>query len=323
MRRSRAAAITGGAHVMAADAPTAKQRPAGRRRYGTFYLTVAPFFAVFVLFSVFPVAFSLYLGFNQWDGFSEPVFVWLDNYIRALHDPVFQKAIWNTLFLWFWSTLLTVGLALALAVLINDYVIFGKTYLRMVFLMPLLVAPAIAAIILRIFFTSNGGLVNLFAGAVTGTPSYFDWLGSEAWIKPLVVLLVIWRWTGWHMIIFLAGLQSIPRDIYEAARIDGVGRWAIFSRITVPLLMPALAFSIITATLGGLQMFDEPYVLTQGLGGTNNASTTIGMYLYATAFTQFNFGLGAAVSWYIFAVVVALTVLYRAATHRLAEAAAA
>jgi ABC-type sugar transport system permease subunit len=305
---------------MAAGAITSNKWQPRRKGHGAFYLSVAPFFVVILLFSVFPVAFSLYLGFNRWDGFGDPQFVGLDNYVRALSDPVFQKAIWNTLFLWFWSTTLTVGLALTLAVLINEYAAFGKNYFRLVFLMPLLVAPAIAAIILRIFFTSNGGLVNLLSGAVTGTPSYFDWLGSEFWIKPLVVLLVIWRWTGWHMIIFLAGLQSIPRDIYEAARMDGVGRWAIFSRITVPLLIPALAFSVITATLGGLQMFDEPYVLTQGLGGTNNATTTIGMYLYATAFTQFNFGLGSAVSWYIFAAVVAMTVLYRAVTKRMAGA---
>lgn len=307
---------------MPAGAIGSKNLQARPKGHGTFYLTVTPFFVIFLLFSVFPVAFSLYLGFNQWDGFSDPRFVGVENYVRALNDPVFQKAIWNTLFLWFWSSLLTVGLALTLAVLIDEYVAFGKNYFRVVFLMPLLVAPAIAAIILRIFFTANGGLVNMLAGAVSGTPSYFDWLGSEFWIKPLVVLLVIWRWTGWHMIIFLAGLQSIPRDIYEAARMDGVGRWAIFSRITVPLLLPALAFSIITATLGGLQMFDEPYVLTQGQGGTNNATTTLGMYLYATAFTQFNFGLGSAVSWYIFAAVVAMTVLYRSVTKRMAGATA-
>jgi len=289
----------------------------GRARgRGAFYLSIAPFFAIFLAFSVFPVLFSLYLGFNKWDGFSSPAFVGIDNYIRAIRDPVFQKAIGNTVYLWFWSTLFTVGLALTIAVLINEYVVAAKSYLRVVFLVPLLVAPAIAAIILRVFFTSNGGLVNLLVGAVSGTPSYFDWLGSEFWIKPLVVLLVVWRWTGWHMVIFLAGLQAIPRDIYEAARMEGVSRWAIFSRITVPLLLPSLAFSLITATLGGLQMFDEPYVLTQGVGGTNNAATTLGMYLYATAFTQFNFGLGAAVSWYIFAAVVVLTLLYRLAQRR-------
>jgi cellobiose transport system permease protein len=287
----------------------------------TFYFAVAPFFIIFLIFSVFPVAFSFYLGFNEWDGFSEPRFVGFENYARALADPVFQKAIWNTLYLWFWSTLFTVGLALALAVLINEYVVFAKNYFRIVFLLPLLVAPAIAAIILRVFFTSNGGLVNLLVGAASGTPSYFNWLASEFWIKPLVTLLVIWRWTGWHMIIFLAGLQAIPRDIYEAARMDGVGRWAIFSRITIPLLLPSLAFSLITATLGGLQMFDEPYVLTQGQGGTDNSATTLGMYLYATAFTQFNFGLGSAVSWYIFAAVVALTVAHRTLTRRVGAAA--
>jgi len=295
----------------------------GAKAPATFYVSVAPFFLIFLIFSVFPVLFSAYLGFNRWDGFDEPKFIGLENYVRALRDPVFQKAIGNTLYLWFWSTLLTVGLALALAVLVNEYVVGAKSYFRVVFLMPLLVAPSIAAIILRVFFTSNGGLVNLVSGAISGTPSYFDWLGSEVWIKPLVTLLVIWRWTGWHMIIFLAGLQSIPRDVYEAARMDGVGRWAIFSRVTVPLLVPALSFSIITATLGGLQMFDEPYVLTQGLGGTNNSATTLGMYLYATAFTQFNFGLGSAVSWYIFAAVVALTILYRAMQPRLSDRVAA
>ncbi|WIJ26429.1 carbohydrate ABC transporter permease [Devosia sp. RR2S18] len=292
-------------------------------RNNAFYLAMAPFVVIFIIFSVFPVLFSFYLGFNQWDGFSEPRFVGFDNYLRALNDPIFQKALWNTLYLWFWSTVVTVTLALGLAVLVNEYVAFGKNWFRMVFLLPLLVAPAIAAIILRVFFTSSGGLVNLFVGSVTGTPSYFDWLGSQEWIKPLVALLVVWRWTGWYMIIFMAGLQSIPRDIYEAARMEGVGRWAIFSRITVPLLMPSIAFAVITATLGGLQMFDEPYVLTQGQGGTNNSTTTIGMYLYATAFTQFNFGLGSAVSWYIFAAVVVLTLSYRLINQKVREGAAA
>lgn len=290
---------------------------AGRRHIAALWLTQAPFLLIFLAFSVFPVGFSAWLGLSQWDGFSDPVFVGLKNYQTALGDPVFRKAAWNTFLLWFWSTGLTCGLALGLAVAINEYASFGRNYLRLVFLLPLLVAPAIAAILLRVFFTANGGVVNLMVGAITGEPSYFDWFASTVWIKPLVILLVIWRWTGWHMIIFLAGLQAIPRDIYEAARMEGVGRWSIFSRITLPLLAPSLAFSIITATLGGLQMFDEPFVLTAGQGGTDNAATTLGMYLYATAFTQFDFGLGAAVSWLIFAAVVALTVIYRRVTSTL------
>ena len=291
------------------------------RRHNAFYLAVAPFLLIFLVFSIFPVLFSVYLGFNRWDGFSDPQWVGLENYARALRDPVFQKAIWNTAYVWLWSTTLTIALALVIAVLVNDHVAFGKSYFRMVFLLPLLVAPAIAAIVLRVFFSANGGIVNLLAGAVIGTPSYFDWLGSEFWIKPLVVLLVIWRWTGWYIIIFMAALQSIPRDIYEAARMDGVGRWAIFSRITLPLLLPAIAFATITSTLGGLQMFDEPYVLTQGLGGTNNAATTLGMYLFATAFTRLDFGVGSAVSWYIFAAVVLFTLVYQAGLRRLRGAA--
>lgn len=287
------------------------------RKNGAFYASITPFFAVFIAFSIFPVVFSFYLGMSDWDGFSDPKFVGLENYMRALGDPVFQKAIWNTVYLWFWSTLFTVGLALGLAVLVDEHVIGGKTYFRLVFLLPLLVAPAIAAIMLRVFFTSNGGVVNMLVGAAQGQPSYFNWLASEAWIKPIVIILIVWRWTGWHMVIFLAGLQSIPRDIYEAAKLEGVSRWAIFSRITLPLLIPSIVFSIVMATLGGLQMFDEPYVLTQGQGGTNNSTTTLGMYLYATAFTQFDFGLGAAVSWYIFAAIVGFTLLSRVVNRRL------
>ncbi|WP_319518649.1 sugar ABC transporter permease [uncultured Martelella sp.] len=291
----------------------AKRRNRGERMRGTgaLWLTVSPFLIIFLAFSFFPVVFSAWLGFNRWDGFSPPQFVGFDNYLTALGDPVFRKAVWNTVYIWLVSTVITAGLALTLAVVINEYAVFGRTYFRLVFLLPLLVAPAIAAVILRVFFTANGGLVNMLIGEVTGTPTYFSWFDSTVWIKPLVVLLVVWRWTGWHMIIFLAGLQAISRDIYEAARMEGVSRWSIFSRITMPLLAPSIAFSVITATIGGLQMFDEPYVLTQGTGGTDDAASTLGMYLYATAFTQFDFGLGAAVSWYIFIAVVAMTLLYR------------
>jgi cellobiose transport system permease protein len=281
-----------------------------------FYLAFAPFLLIFLAFSAFPMVFSFYLGFNKWDGFGSPELVGLKNYTRVLGDPVFQKAIWNTAYIWFWSTALTVGLALALAVMVNEYVTAGRSYFRMVFLVPLLVAPAVSAIILRVFFSANNGLVNLAYGAATGEPSFFDWLNDTSWIKPLVVVLIIWRWTGWHMIIFLAALQAIPRDIYEAARMEGVSRFAIFSRITLPLLIPALGFSLMTATLGGLQIFDEPYVLTLGTGGTDNSATTIAMYLYATAFTQLNFGLASAVSWYLFAAIVAMTLLFRTLQKR-------
>lgn len=296
---------------MAANKAYGKNRGERLRGTGALWLTMSPFLVIFLAFSVFPVVFSAWLGFNRWDGFSPPRFVGFENYLTALGDPVFRQAVWNTVYVWFTSTVVTGGLALTLAVLINEYAVFGRTYFRLVFLLPLLVAPAIAAVILRVFFAANGGLVNMLIGEVTGTPTYFSWFDSTVWIKPLVVLLVIWRWTGWHMIIFLAGLQAIPRDIYEAARMEGVSRWSIFSRITMPLLAPSIAFSVITATLGGLQMFDEPYVLTQGTGGTDNATTTLGMYLYATAFTQFDFGLGSAVSWYIFIAVLAMTLLYR------------
>lgn len=311
-----------------AVAPTRTAEAAFKRpRYGrsmslpqsnalSFYGAIAPFFILFGVFSLFPIAFSFYLGFHSWDGSGAPRWVGFANYASVLNDPVFLKAVWNTVVVWFWSTLITVSLAFVLAYLVNEYVAFGRNYFRIVFLVPLLVAPAISAIILRVFFSSHGGIVNGFLGALSGNAVYWDWLGSETGIKPLIVLLIVWRWTGWHFIIFLAGLQAIPRDLYEAAKVDGAGGRQIFYRITLPLMAPTLAFSITNATLGGIQIFDEPFVLTNGIGGTDNAGTTLGMFLYGTAFTQFQFGLGSAVSWYIFAIVTGLTLLYHAALRR-------
>lgn len=293
--------------------PTRRRAAADQR---TLLATLAPYFLLFLIFGLLPILYSLYLGFHRWDGLSPIRNVGLQNYARVWSDPSFVKALSNTLIIWLGSTLITVCLAFLLAFLINEYIVVGRTYFRMVFLLPLLVAPAVTAIIMRVIFSSDAGLINTVWGSLVGRPVYFDWFSSTVWIKPMIILMIVWRWTGWHLVIFLAGLQSVPADLYEVARVDGAKGRQILTHITIPLMIPTIAFSVITATIGGIQVFDEPFVLTNGQGGTDNAGLTLGMYLYDAAFKNFQFGLGSAVSYYVFILVAGFTLIYNALMKR-------
>lgn len=269
-----------------------------------FYICVLPFFFVFLLFSAFPIVASFFLGFTRWRGYGTPEFVGLRNYIRLFNDPTFIKSLTNTLYMWFFSTLFTLALAMILAFLVNHYIVRGRSFFRVVFLFPLLVAPALTSIIISVLFSANAGLVNAVISLFVEGTFTFHWLGSAFWTKPLIILIIVWRWTGWHFIVMLAGLQTIPSDLYDAAKIDGANGRQIFQRITLPLMAPIILVSAIIATVGSIQLFDEPYVLTQGSGGVLNSGLSMGMYLYQTAFENFQFGLAAAQSYILFAIIV-------------------
>ncbi len=279
------------------------------RQNRVFYLAVAPFFVLFAVFGAFPILASLAISFVEWDGLSQPEFVGLGNYAILFQDPVFRKAIVNTAYIWVGSTVLTMGLAFFLAYLINEYVLVAKGFFRVVFLFPLLVAPAVTGIIASVMFSSHSGIVNAALSFLSGDRVLFEWLQSPSWIKPLVILLIAWRWTGWHLIIFLAGLQAIPRELYSAARVDGAGERQLFFRITLPLMMPFVLYSAISSTVGAFQLFDEPYVLTNGTLGTSNSAQVMGTYLYQAAFSEFRFGLASATSYVIFGFIIVFSVL--------------
>lgn len=279
-----------------------------------FYLYIAPFYILFVVFSAYPLLSSLYYSFTRWDGLSQPAFVGVANYANLFRDPTFARIITNTLIVWLGSTIATLVVAFFLAFLVNYYVVsWLRAILRVVFLLPLLVAPALTAIVVHVLFSTNAGLVNALLSVIVGHQVQYDWLANGFWLKPLIILMVVWRWTGWHFTLLLAGLQGIPFEIYEAARVDGAKGRHILLRITLPLMLPIVLVSTVTATIGGLQIFDEPYVLTSGsasgLGGTLQMGATLGLYQYQTAFQDFNFGLASAVSWIIFALVVLFAVV--------------
>lgn len=275
----------------------------------TFYICIAPFYILFVIFGAYPLLASLYYSFTRWDGLSQPIFVGISNYVNLFRDPTFFKVIINTLIVWIGSTIATLAVAFILAYLVNYYVSQLNTVFRVVFLFPLLVAPALTAIIVNVLFSTNAGLINALLGLVAGHKVDYNWFATGVWLKPLIILMVVWRWTGWHFTLFLAGLQSIPFEIYEAARVDGATGRHILRSITFPLMLPVILVSTVTATIGGLQLFDEAYVLTGGTGGTLQQGTTLGLYQYQTAFQNFNFGLASAVSWVIFALVVFFAIL--------------
>jgi ABC-type sugar transport system permease subunit len=275
----------------------------------TFYVCVAPFFILFAIFGAYPILASLYYSLTRWDGLSQPIFVGGANYVNLFRDPTFLKVLTNTIYVWIGSTIATLCLAFLLAFLVNHYVSRFRTTFRVVFLFPQLVAPALVAIIISTLFSTNAGLVNTLLGFIVGHKIEYDWFATGIWLKPLVILMIVWRWTGWHFTLFLAGLQTIPTEVYEAARVDGASGRHIFRFITVPLMVPVFLVSTVTATIGGLQLFDEPYVLTNGTGGTLQLGTTLGLYQYQTAFQDFNFGLASAVSYIIFALVVVFAIL--------------
>ncbi|REF35443.1 carbohydrate ABC transporter permease [Thermasporomyces composti] len=279
------------------------------RENRAFYLTIAPFFVLFALFGAFPIVASFAVSFVRWDGLSEPEFVGLGNYLILAEDPVFRKAIWNTIYIWLGSTVATMALAFGLAYLINEYVLVAKGFFRVVYLFPLLVAPAVTGIIASVMFSSHAGIVNAVLSLLSDERVTFDWLRSTFWIKPLVILLIVWRWTGWHLIIFMAGLQAIPRDLYNAARVDGANERQVFRHVTLPLMVPFILYSAISSTVGAFQLFDEPYVLTNGTYGTANSAQVLGTYLYQSAFQEFKFGLASATSYVIFALILVFSLI--------------
>ncbi|MGP4039056.1 carbohydrate ABC transporter permease [Gracilibacillus sp. D59] len=274
-----------------------------------FYISVSPFLILFCMFSLFPIVASFFLGFTEWNGVGIPKFVGIDNYKQLFNDPVFIKSIYNTVYIWFFSTILTLSLAFILAYLVNHYIHKAKGFFRVVFLFPLLVAPALTAIMISVIFSTNAGIVNSFISLFTDGVFSYEWLRSQFWIKPLIVLIIIWRWTGYHFILYIAGLQTIPNELYDAAKIDGANVIQTIKNITLPLMAPILLVSVITATVGGIQVFDEPYVLTQGTGGVNNSGISMGMYLYQTGFEYFNFGLAAAQSYVLFMLILLVTLV--------------
>lgn len=281
-------------------APVAAGSGGRRRRLRTFwpqYLAVSPFYLLFLVFGLFPIGFSIYLSFTDWDGIGDITFVGLAQYQYLIADPRFWNAVGNTVIIWLLSTVPMLFMALVLAFLLHQNIRFKAAY-RLAYFLPNVTSMVAMAIVFGSVFSDSFGLAN---SAFTALGLHeVAWLSSPWGIKITIAMMVIWRWTGYNAIIYLAGLQAIPTELYESARVDGASSWHIFSKITVPLLRPVILFTVITSTIGGLSLFTESQVLLGDDGGTDEAGMTIVLYQYNQAFTEFDFGYGSAIAWALF-----------------------
>lgn len=273
------------------------------------YLFLLPSFVGFLIFVAIPVIGSLGLSFVRWSLLTPPTFAGLSNYTQLLsHDRIFHKVMWNTLYFTVTIVPLQLVLGLVLAVALNQ-TIRGLTFYRSVYFMPVVTNIVAAAMIFQWMFNRDFGIVSALIwklGEVTGLPIQPpDWLNSTFWAKPAVVLLTLWKNTGFTMVIYLAGLQAIPPELYDAAKVDGAGALQRFRYVTIPMVSPTTFFLLVIQMIGAFQLFSEPYVMTRG--GPAQATLTIVYYIYQNAFEFGRMGKASAIAWVLFAFIFIFT----------------
>ncbi|GIX07299.1 MAG: lactose ABC transporter permease [Candidatus Poribacteria bacterium] len=273
------------------------------------YLFVSPFFILFAIFMVYPLLSSIWLSFHQSRGFQYQVFVGLENFARLFRDPLFWKSLRNTFYFAAGTFLIQLPLALLLALIVNSRRIKGRNFFRLAFFSPVLISGVFIAIIFALAYDARSGLVNDMLSRLLPKRVLIPWLENERWVMPAVILAGVWRWTGFNMIYFLAGLQGIRQELYEAAAVDGANAWQAFLHVTLPSLRPVITFVLVFSMIGSLQLFDLPYVLTNGGGGPNDAATTIVMYLYRHGFQFVNLGYAATIGWVLFGILVVVSLI--------------
>ncbi len=281
----------------------AKISPRHRREYLTFLAFIAPNFILFIVFTFWPLVYSLYLSFFKWNMIS-PIkeFIGFDNYIKMFNDPVWWQASRNTLYLAGGTVFIKLALALGLALLLNQR-LAGRSLYRAVIFSPTFTTSVAVAMVWTWIFDPFYGLLRVPLNMVgLASPR---WLSDIAWTIPAIIIVSIWNGLGYDMVIFLAGLQGIPIDLYEAARVDGASGWQLFRNITLPLLSPTTFFLLITSVIGAFKTFDIVSVMTAG--GPMNSSNVYIYYLYQNAFRWFKVGYASAQAVIFFIVILAIT----------------
>ena len=271
----------------------------------TSWVFLSPWIATFALFGLYPFAFSLWASFTNYS----PVraggsrFVGLENYGRALTDPAFWSALGTTAFFVVGTIPFTTALALGLAVAVQP-AFRGRTLFRVGFFMPSVVSVVVLALVFKGLYATDGAINALLGALGLPTPA---WLNDPRTALPAIMAMDVWAASGYYMIILLAGLEGIPRELYDAARIEGASAWARFTRITLPLLRPTLLFVLVVNTVRSLQIFAEVFVMTRG--GPLRSTNTVVYYLYEQAFYRFDLGYASAVAYLLFLVTLGLAFL--------------
>jgi multiple sugar transport system permease protein len=265
------------------------------------WVFAAPALAAILVFFLLPVLAALALSLTDFDIYAladlrNLRFVGLHNYGALLHDPLFWKALGNTLYFVVVGVPLSIAVSLGAALLLHSKLGWFRPFFRTAFFAPVVTTVVAVAVIWRYLFHTRYGLVNWALSGVGLHP--IDWLGDPRWAMPTIILFAVWKNFGYNMIIFLAGLQSIPEDLYEAARIDGASRWHQFVHVTLPMLGPTLLLVGILTLAGYFQLFAEPYVMTQG--GPLQSTVSVLYLMYEQGFKWWNLGVASAVAFLLF-----------------------
>jgi ABC-type sugar transport systems, permease components len=273
----------------------------GRNQGRLAFFFLAPYILVFVLFRFGPSVAGLGLSFFKWGIVGNPAWRGLANYSRLARDPMFGVALLNTLlFLLYTVPLLLVG-SLLIAALLNQSLRF-RNALRAIVIIPYILIPAVVGVIWNWLYDTNFGILNYYLKCLGIRP--VEWLTSQSWALASVSIVTIWSYVGYDIVLFLAGLQGIPTELYEAARMDGASSRVVFFRITLPLLKPITSMVLTMTIINAIQVFDQIFVMTNGGPGT--ATLTLVQYLYGTAFQNFNLGYGATISTAMLALLVVI-----------------
>lgn len=265
------------------------------------YLFLLPGFLFFITFVIYPFFYSLKISFYDWNILGKSTFIGLQNYIKAFQDPVLGISFRNTVL----YTIVTVPgrtiLGLGVALLLNRS-IQGKSIFRACYFLPVVTSWVVVSIVFKYLFNDQAGLVNYILRDIFHIiPHYISWLTEPRTALGVIMILSIWKELGWSMIIFLAGLQGIPQQLYEAASIDGANGFQQLRRITLPLLRPTLAFVVTMSVIGSFQIFVQVYIVTQG--GPLNQTHVVLSWMYRQSFRYLNFGYGTAISWFLFIII--------------------
>ena len=282
------------------------------------YVYISPFFILFALLGIFPIVYTVNVSLYDWDLLKgQGDFVGIDNYVTTLTDPFFWNAFGNTLSIFLLSAIPQLVMATVIAAVL-DQAIRASTFWRMSILLPYIAAPVAVAVIFTQIFNQFGGPITGVLEALGFEPIRwgFDTLPSHI----AIATMVNWRWTGYNALILLAAMQAIPRDVYESAALDGAGRIRRFVSITIPMIRPTMIFVVITATVGGLQIFTEPKLFDGHTnGGANRQFQTIVLYLYEMAFPRRDFGRAAATAWILFVIIILIGLINYAISRTIAS----
>jgi len=270
------------------------------------YLFIAPQVIGLLVFALGPMIATLVLSFGNWDLIHTMQWVGFNNYKTELSDPIFWTAVRNTIYYTVVFIPVSLILALLVALVLNRKMALRGWY-RAIFFMPVITPTVAIALVWLWLLNPDEGLINIALSyiGINGP----GWMSSLQWAMPSVILVSVWRNFGYSMVIFLASLQGVPGQLYEAAQIDGAGRWAQFRHITLPLLSPTTFFLVVTSVISSLQVFDQVYVLTNGQAGPADATRVIVFHIYELAFRLFQFGPASAATIFLFAAILIVTLL--------------